>query len=59
MTNLQIECMAEIININVSMKGIIKKVAIGKITEVQGVIELGKEIKRQTEYLKMFEKNGQ
>lgn len=58
MDNLHKEEIAEIRNAHLCMAGIIRKYIAKKITIEQAMILMGKELKRQGDYLKMLGENG-
>lgn len=53
---LFLECMEQIRNANVSMFGILKKISKKELTESQALIEIGKELNRQSTYLQQMKK---
>jgi hypothetical protein len=48
--------MEQIRNANVSMFGVLKKVSKKELTETQALIEIGKELNRQSIYLQQMKK---
>ncbi len=55
MNKFEDECMAEAINANVCMFGLIRKVAKQAINETQALIEIVKQLKRQKDEFKKLQ----
>ena len=58
MTTIQKECLAEIRNAYISMCGILRRVAKKNLTDAQGWVEMGKELRRQRDYFGILKKEG-
>jgi hypothetical protein len=59
MTNLQKEYIAEIRNAYMSMCGILRRVAKKNLTDSQGWIEIGIQLRRQRDYFEMLGKEDE
>ncbi len=53
---LFLECMAQIRNANIAMFGAIKKLSKKEVTEVQALVDIEKELHRQSTYLQQMKK---
>ncbi len=59
MTTIQKECIAEIRNAYISMCGVSRRVARGNLSDAQGWVEMGKELRRQRDnFIAMDKKEG-
>ena len=58
MTTIQIECIAEIRNAYISMCGVLRKIARNKLTDAQGLIEIGIQLRRQRDNFIEMDKEG-
>ena len=56
MTTIQTECLAEIRNAYISMCGVLRRVAKRNLSDAQGWVEMGKELRRQRDYFEMLRK---
>ncbi len=56
MTTIQKECISEIRNAYISMCGVLRRVAKSNLTDAQGWVEMGKELRRQRDYFEMLKK---
>ncbi len=59
MTSTQTECLAEIRNAYISMCGILRKVARKNLTDAQGWIEMGIQLRRQRDNFIEMDKEGE
>ncbi len=58
MTHTQTECLAEIRNAYICMCGILRKIARKNLTDAQGLIEIGVELRRQRDSFMEMDKEG-